>query len=316
MSLVRRVLSHAHACFDTLALTAIATAAASVLGRYDPNLSRGAQSWLALAPLVCAAQHGTSAGLISGAGLGLYAIVSARLGYAPALDVSAWLGCAVAGMIAGEFRKVWQRRRNGALENERRSLEQLQRVQRAHYLLKLSHARLEERLAGSRWSLAGALASAELRMTQLDSAADLGRVLLDVLANHASVQAAALYWSDAKGRLSARPLATLSSAQEAAPPDPLTLRAWKTRRLVTVAQTQPNAFDSASGALATVPLLSAEGRALGVVAVYQLPFMALSAPHLRNLLVLASQLADRMQDRIAALAVEREQSSTSNCSAA
>jgi hypothetical protein len=258
-----------------------------------------------LAPLLCGGQYGVVHGVASACLLS--ALAFAHGSQVAALSwqgLSHWsLGCLIVGALAGQFRDVGERRRAAVREQHAQLTEAVQRAQRAAHTFKLSHARLEERLAASRWSLAGSLEAAARRMQELSSRRALGEALLEVLASQAMLQSASLFWAGTNALLPAA-IASLGPVRNASHLHPLVLRAWKTRRLTAVGDPAIASIGDAADVLAAVPLLTSTGHIVGVVAIHQLPFMAFQTDQLRSLLVIAGQLADSMNDRLRELAQE------------
>jgi hypothetical protein len=261
--------------------------------------------WLIVTPLLCGAQYGALHGLVS------TALLSA-MAFGHALGVGHWdsalspwsVGCLIVGALSGEFRDVAERRRAGLMAQVRELSERLERARRSGHLLKLSHGRLEERLAAERWSLAGALDAAARRMQTLSQQRMIGEVLLDVLATQSSVLAASLFVAPGLG-LQRGVAAKLGDAVAISHEHPLVQRAWQTRRLAAVVDPFAHGQPAELAVLAAVPLLTSGGRCIGVVAIQNMPFMAFQAEQLRNLFVIAGQLSDLMQARLLELKQSR-----------
>jgi hypothetical protein len=288
--------------FETLVLSAGGPLAGMTLRPSDPLWLQAGLPWLMLAPFLCGAQYGVMHGVASG--LLLSALAFAHGSQVAALSwqvISHWsLGCLIVGALAGQFRDVGERRRAALREQVAQLMEAAQRAQRAAHTFKLSHTRLEERLAASRWSLAGSLEAAARRMQELSSRRALGEVLLEVLASQAMLQSASLFWTGPNALLPA-PIASLGPVRSTSHLHPLVLRAWKTRRLTAVGDPASASIGDVA-VLAAVPLITSSGHIVGVVAIHQLPFMAFQTDQLRSLLVIAGQLADSMNDRLHELA--------------
>lgn len=292
---------------ETMAISTLVPLASHELRPSDPFWLDGSQPWLMLLPFLSGAQSGVAHGLMSAAVVsGMAFTHELTLGHGSHPLLASWsIGCFIVGALAGQFRDVGERRRAALREQAAQLSESLQRAQRMATTLQLSHARLEERLAASRWSLAGVLEAAQRRMQELTSERALGEVVLEVLASQAMVQSASLFWS-ASGALLPAPLARLGSKRSASQLHPLTLRAFRSGRLAAVGERARARRDHDADVLAAVPLLTSNGAIVGVVAVHELPFMAFQAEHLRSLLVIAGQLADAMHDRVQALVTPRD----------
>lgn len=295
----RDTTSSLRSALETLVLSVGAPLAGMSLRPSDPLWLEAPLPWLMLVPLLCGGQYGVVHGVAS-------SVILSALAFAHGSQVASlswqllfhWsVGCLIVGALAGQFRDVGERRRAALRHQVLQLTEAVQRAQRNAHTFKLSHARLEERLAASRWSLAGSLEAAGRRMLELSSRRALGEVLLEVLASQAMVQSASLFWGGSSALLPA-PIASLGSTRSASHLHPLVLRAWKTRRLTAVGDPTSASIGNESDVLAAVPLLTSTGHIVGVVAIHQLPFMAFQSDQLRNLLMIAGQLADSMNDRL------------------
>jgi hypothetical protein len=280
-------------------ITLSAPGAGWVYHAADPFWIHARLPWLLLLPLLCGAQYGMAHGIASGALLSVLALGhAAGSGHAEWVAVSNWsLGCLIVGAIVGLFRDAAERRRAHLTEDVAHMTEALQRAQRTAHVLQLSHARLEERLSATRWSLVGSLEAAGRRMQEITTTQELGDVLLDVLASQAMVQSASLFWGGIETPLRT-PVATLGEKRAGAFLHPLVRRARLTGKLVAVGDPAVPRGSVKSDVLAAVPLLTSDGRTMGVVAIHQMPFIAFQSEQLRNLLVIAAQLTDMMDDRL------------------
>lgn len=280
--------------------TALLTVAAPALGRLadasDPFRLEAPFPWLALAPLLVGLQHGLLPALASSS---LLAAMAYAYGHAVApaeqpVLVGFTAGCFAIAALAGQFRDMFKLRTRELAKTGDELEEQLERLSRAHSALKLSHARLEERLAAERWSLDACLEHAQRALEGVSSPAAQAQVVLDVLAAHALVQGASLYDADERG-LKRFPLAVLGQPAGLVFAHPLMQRAHATKQLVALSGTEPTAGDGR--VLAAVPLIAASGRVLAVVAIHQMPFMAFHADQLDKLAVICARIADLLDLR-------------------
>lgn len=269
----------------------------------DPFWLQSRVPWLLLLPLLCGAQYGLSHAVVSTALLAALAW-GHQLGHG-ALDpasISSWsLGGLIAGAIAGQFRDMREDQKRRLSEQLAALSERLERSERAERVLKLSHARLSERLAATRWSLVGSVEQAASRMQELSSRRELGEVVLELLASQAMVQSASLYWSGS-GLLLPFAVASLGSSPSSSSLHPLVLRAFKTQRLTAVTDPSAAVSGERGSVLAAVPVVTSSGHVVGVVAIHQMSFMAFQTEQLRQLLVIVGQLGDLMNDRLRELA--------------
>lgn len=219
-----------------------------------------------------------------------------------ALSALALLCCA-AGVLAAR-RPDEQRER---LRELRRELEQLtalwQRERSARQLLQVAQRQLLEQLPAPARSLELAVDEAVAGVLRQRSWAELGRSVLDVLAEHGAVQTAALFVTDAaSGELLEPPVAQLGAVRSAAS-DRLVQRAWRSAKLAMPAN--PASLSSATAnVLAALPLAS-EGRVIGVIAVQHLAFEAFEPQRLQELTLVLQPIAAAIA-RASPLAAARE----------
>jgi hypothetical protein len=284
---------------EVLILPSLAALGAHYLSPADPLLLHGHFPWLVLVPLLLGAQQGALSATLGSALLAGVGALHQALGGAHDLASLAGFvaGCLAVGVIAGYFHdRVAAQLARSAQQGEQ-DARQLSRLARAHAILDLSHQRLEDRLAARRWSLASAFEDAQRALASANSMLTVGEIVLDVLANHASVQRASLLGvrRGAKGGLELE-WSRCSSAHGL--PDtrhPLVQRAIETRHLVAL---DPDADEAQDGSvLAVVPLCSVSARLLGLVVIHEMPFMAFQPENLKNLAALSAMLADLLEER-------------------
>lgn len=304
--------SRLHRWLETLTITMAAPLLGLLASRSDPYLVHASFPWLVLVPLLVGAKHGLAPALVSAVLLSAGMLTLAQRAHELSPELASWvLGCLVAGAIAGQFRDAAKRRRWLLQERANGLALQLERVQRARELLELSHVRLQQRMAAPPSSIEASMEDAEGRMAELSTAEDLGRALLDVLASQGIVQAASLYRMQAGRTLSPLPIAKLGSRSAATHPHALVLRAVASRRFAAAVDDEQAARVAVrdQSVVAALPLLTASSKLVGVIAVHRMPFMAFAPEQVRNTHLLASYLADLMEDRLEA--VQRSQRTTS-----
>lgn len=288
---------------ETVAITLSGPALGMAFHAKDPFWMHAAVPWLLMLPLLSGAQYGLihavfSSGLLTALAY-LYGHSTGQLD--PILLTSWGLAGLIFGTITGQFRDAREERLLRASALVAHLSERVERSERAGRLLKLSHERLEERLAATRWSLGSSVDNAQRRMLELCSRRELGEALLNVLATQAMVQTASLFWAGSGAPLPAA-VATLGSPDPGASLHPLVIRAWKTRRLAAVGDASAASGSEDGTVLAAAPVITSSGHIVGVVAIHQMPFMAFHADQLRALLVMVGQLGDTMNDRLRELA--------------
>ena len=142
------------AWLETPLLTALVLGLCYWLHPADPLFLQGFP-WPILAPLLLAVRYGFLQGACSAALLVLAALVLHRLGMPGYVQLpgSFIVGVLVSSMVVGEFRDLWGRRLERLqTANEYRQY-RLDEFTRAYHVLRSSHERLEQRVAGSDTSL-------------------------------------------------------------------------------------------------------------------------------------------------------------------
>lgn len=285
---------------EVLAITLIPSLATAWLSPDDPLLLAGQFPWLVLLPLLVGVQHGALAAVLGSALLVAAGAVHGVLGgpTPPGALAAFAAGCVAAGVIAGHARDRVQARLMRLSRDARRASERLARLGRAHAVVKLSHQRLEERLAARSWSLVSAFDDARRALANQGSLAGVGEVVLHVLSNHALVQSATLLTlaRDERGRMALEPSARIGNPPRFDTAHPLVQRALDTGRLVAL-DAESADVGAEQDLLAVAPLATASGRLLGLVLIHEMPFMAFQTENLKGLAALTALLADLLEDR-------------------
>ncbi|WP_422651008.1 PelD GGDEF domain-containing protein [Cupriavidus sp. H18C1] len=284
--------------------------------------------WAWLLPLVLALRYGTLAGI--GAALMLLGgwFLFHQIGAQPgAFPRPFFIGGTLLVLLAGQFGDVCASRLARQRSIHRYLDERLAALTKQHYLLRISHARLEsdllarpttlrDTLAQLRAATAGDAGADDARAQAPAGAAMRGKRLparplaaaapmMQLVAQACQLEAAALFPCDGDR--------VLPEAAAAAGPgcrldagDPLLRRCLQTRQL---AHRRADGGDGSDGVhsryLAVAPVLSGSDRLIGVLVVERMPFLALHHDNLELLLVLLGYYADGVDHASAARAVER-----------
>ena len=264
----------------------------------DPFLMKTSIPWLLLVPALLGSMHGLRYGLssaallISGQILHLWAHDAYNVGQL----ISFGAAYLILGGLTGEFRDLWSRKVQRCLVDKAEMQIKLDLITRAFTLLKLSHARLEDRFTATEWSLLASVEDARRRISQID-VGDLrafGEIVLDVFANQAMVQAASVFLTSRTYALPAKPSAVLGEPRSGVARHPLVLRAIKAGKLVAVDSQSAMSHDR-SYVVAAVPLVSASNRFYGVIAIHEMPFIAFHNEQFAVLSQLAANFADMLE---------------------
>ncbi|MBF3116682.1 sugar transporter, partial [Pseudomonas aeruginosa] len=200
---------------ETLVISVLALGLGWWFSPDDPLQVNATFPWVILAPLLLGMRYGFVRGLASAALLvaALFAFrVQGVEAYAqvPAAFIVGVLLCA---MLVGEFRDIWERRLERLeLANEYRQL-RLDEFTRAHHILRISHDRLEQRVAGNDQSLRSSLLGLRQLLRELpgdEAPLDaLAETVLALLAQYGSLRIAGLYRVRHDRTPEPQPLATL-----------------------------------------------------------------------------------------------------------
>jgi hypothetical protein len=272
---------------EVTAVTALAILLGPIIDPADPLIMSHRFPWPALAPLAVALRYGSLPGLVSGGALVLAATVWSR---GTITAVPEWaLGWLLVVFAAGLFRDAWARR-TWKLEvvAEVRRL-RLDGLVRAHRTLEEALEKLQRRLPGQPESLRDSL-TAIRRTVQADQEArprDAAGRILGLFEELGHVHASAIHPVDADGRPG--PAIAVKGGCSGAEQDPLVLEAIARRAVASVRDGV-----TGTGLLAAVPLIDVEDRVRAVVAIQDMPFVALHAETLRLFAVLGGALGDAL----------------------
>ncbi|WP_448106265.1 PelD GGDEF domain-containing protein [Pseudomonas azerbaijanoccidentalis] len=286
---------------ETFLVTGLAIGLGLWLTPEDPMRMHGGFPWPILAPLLLGVRYGFVRGLLSAALLvmAVFALrYSGHAGYAQ-LEPSWIVGVLVCGMLVGEVRDLWERRLERLqMANDYRQY-RLDEFTRAHQILRVSHDRLEQRVAGSDQSLRSSLLGLRERLRVMPEAGDALSALADaivaVFGQYGALRVAGLYRVDDRGeRVLPTPLSTIGVMGSLDTEDGLVKLCLERGELVNVRQELLESGSSAqfSSLQACIPLIDAEGRLLAVLAVRQMPFFAFQDRTLSLLALLAGHIAD------------------------
>lgn len=266
----------------------------------DPLMAAEAFPWIALVPTVVALRYGFARGL---AGLlVLTAVVLAWLRQPASMsEYLVFLGTLGLVLLAGEFRDAWDRHMNQTQRLADYSRARLDEFSRAHHLLRISHDRLEQRLAGTARSMREALVDLRRSFANVaisdDPLLESAQDVLALFGDYGRLQVASLHKVDTNGRVIPRALASLGDMPLVRPDDALIGAALRSGKLVSVAPSDLQEMEEGSGTelVAAIPLVDTDRRIIGIVAVRQMPFFAMTQESLRLLAVLGGHVADLLR---------------------
>lgn len=262
----------------------------------DPLLRTAQFPWLWLIAMVTALRYGALAGAGSGALLALaWYLLCGRFG--EAFPIGYFAGGMTAVLVAGHFCDVWSYRTRRAHSINGYLNDRLVAITHNHYLLRVSHERLERDLLARPVTLRDAIT--RLRDLTVRRAGDgqlsggmslpNAQPMLEFAALTCQIEVASLF--PVRGeRLGTTALARVGESFEPITDDPLVQHCLREGTLTHVRSDA--AASETSPYLACAPLVDADGQLVSVLIVRRMPFLALNHDNLQLLLVLLAYYAD------------------------
>jgi len=303
---------------ETLALTLLAALIAYWADPANPFFIREDFPWLAFAPVILALRYGVLPGLLSCAVLVALWLYARHAGVvsnpAPTLSL---VGALILTMVCGEFAGLWTARLRRLEMSTRYLDERLDRITRQHYLLMLSHDRLEQDQFSRPVTLRAALA----RIRVIAAAPEAGSAplaaqaaakpemypglgqMLELLGQFCQLEVASFH-PCVSGEPDSVILNAIGAARPLAVDDPLVAYCIAKREVSHVQMSELRGA-AHSRYLVVAPVVTSEGRLLALLAVEQMPFLALHAEALATLSVLLGYYADALAVSRAARIMQR-----------
>ncbi|HQZ60757.1 MAG TPA: PelD GGDEF domain-containing protein, partial [Acinetobacter sp.] len=262
----------------------------------DPFMVELPFPWLWLAPTLLGLRYGTvaafgSIGLIAGS-WSLWDLLSQNITPFPA---HFFMGGLILSLIAGEFADVWIVRLKRVREANAYLNERLESLTRRHYLLKLSHERLEQDMLTKPMTLRDSIMHIrEIMVTGLQdpSALPHANAVMHLLAQTCQLEVAALYPVN-QGKVNKKADASIGTPQELDLDDALLTYALEKNEL---SHLQTESLQNAeSHYLVVAPLIATNQQCLGVLVVERMPFLSLNQETLQFLGVLLGYYADNVK---------------------
>ncbi len=291
------------AWFEMILITAITLGLSAWHRPNDPFFIHSSFPWPLMGPVIVGLRYGFFFGFISDLIILAVVAISLRLQW---INLTAFpyeyaIGLTAIAMLVGEFRDVWGRRIEHLQGSNDYRQVRLNEFTRNYHLLKVSHDRLEQQVAGGGHSLREGLRSIRTKLssehnTGLDT--EIAQALLAMMVEYGNLQKAALFASqidknnNPTEHLMAQPYAQLGNSDSLNPNDPLIRHSIKTRKLVSIRPQAGNNVSNHSQLLACIPLIDAENRLWAVVAIEMMPFFSFEKKNLRLLTILAGHMAD------------------------
>lgn len=288
---------------ETLAVTVLFLGVGAWNRPDDPFYINGSFPWPVLAPLLMGLRYGFFYALVSAlvllGGLG----VGYREGWIPLVEFPyVWaIGVLIFSLLAGEFRDYWGRRLEKLEVSNRYRQVRLEEFTRNFYLLKVSHDRLEQQLAGSSSSLREALRRLYQEIAHARGRGltpETAELMLQLLIRYGQLQIAAIYTVDNQ-TLGEKPMARIGAFDNIRLDDPLLQHAMAEKKLVSVQNEYLQKLnDLNTDLLLAMPLIDSRQNVLGMVVVKAMPFFNFQPKTLRLLAIIAGHMADMVQEQL------------------
>jgi len=270
----------------------------------DPFGLQAQFPWLWLAPALLAMRYGTGIGVIATLMLLVAWFGMAELRLTDADPVRSFpdhyfLGGLTLVLVCGQFSDVWNARSRRLRAVNAYLDERLNTLTKNHFLLRLSHERLEQDLLAKPLTLRETLQRLRgAADADVDAGGRLAHVdeFIRLLGQSCQLEIAAVHALDAAGLPLQAPEATLGSPAPLAMDDPLLRYSLEQGSLAHVqADAAPPDARDGSSYLICAPLKPSRGPAVGLLVVEKLPFFALNDDLLKLLSVLTGYYADGVQ---------------------
>jgi hypothetical protein len=298
------------AIVETVVFVAIVLAASRGFDPRDPLLLQAGFPWLWFAPLVVALRYGTLPGLLGGALM----VGAWKFGYPPGTPwpVMFFAGGLLQTVIAGHFGDTWGHRARRASTINDYLNDRLVAITNSHYLMRLSHERLEKDLLSKPTTLRDSITELR-RLSVADPSADAPAAapadppvdsraplralpgaagMLEFVAQVCQIEVGAVF-PVRHGRPASEAAAQVGDAFALVAGDELVVHALRTKSVAHLRSEGVNAAQT--GYLVCAPLVSADGEVIALLAVRRMPFLSLNFDNLQLLLVLLAYYADGVE---------------------
>jgi len=294
---------------ETVLLTLLAAALSYAASPADPFFIQAEFPWVLFAPALLALRYGVLPGLGSVAVLSLVWAVERAAGILGSQPPTLYfMGALLLTLVCGEFASIWNARLRRVESTYRYAREKLERLTRQHYLLLLSHDRLEQDQLARPVTLRVALARIRQLVaagTQADPNDPLPGLpqMAALLAQFCQLEAAAFYACVA-GEPESAIRAAIGAAKPLDPADPMVRYCLEKKAL---AHVRMDELSSGPGAryVVVAPVADRDGRLLALFTIEQMPFLALHDETLTAISVLLGYYADSLQISRQARVVQR-----------
>ena len=301
---------------EALLLSVLAVAFTRWLLPDDPFGLHQDFPWIWIVPALLAMRYGTVTSVTSVVVFLMFWLLLARGGWIASgqeFPKEFFLGGLALSLICGQFSDIWTARTRRLRAVNAYLDERLQTLTKNHFLLRLSHERLEQDLLAKPLTLRETLARVRLltapqgqiqhllqERTQVQTVAQRlpgAPEFLQLLGQSCQLEIAAIYAVDNAGIATVNePVAVLGAPSPLETEDALYVYCMAEGRLAHVQTAEITQADrSASRYVICAPLIPSRGESAGMLVVEKLPFFALNDDSLQLLSVLIGYFADGVQ---------------------
>lgn len=267
----------------------------------DPFFLNSTIAWPVVAPLLISLRYGFFKGVVSAALLLLIIVLWQRLNNdTNNLTPTYAIFIAITSMVAGEFRDTWERRLSRLQESNQYRQLRLDEFTRSFHMLKVSHDRLEQQMAGHSLSLREALINLRKNIQGSNQQQNLlskfspavANKIMALFSEYGSIQQAAFYQYTEQG-IQSEPLSRLGEDITLINDDPLLKHCISTRQVVSINPELVKKINAQhSKYMMCIPFIDSNDRLYAVVVVNSMPFLSFQEPVQKLLAVLAGHIAD------------------------
>ena len=304
--LIAPAVSSPSAVLETLGAVVVAIGIVWVFSPDNPLLLGYGFPWIWLVPLILALRYGTLLGALAAlVVLGAWAVFYGQTAAAGSFPRMYFLGGLMLVLVGGQYGDIWGARLSRARTVNGYLNDRLAALTKNHFLLRLSHERLENDLLAKPTTLRDTLtqlrniALAAREHGSADNAPDVAQLpgavpFLQWTAQACQLEVAAMVRVTGN-RIDTEPVARVGAPFDIVADDPLIRHCIDTHTLghpqAPELRNVNNPEDS-SRYVACAPVLSGADELIGLVVVHQMPFLSLSYENLQFLLVLLGYYAD------------------------
>jgi hypothetical protein len=281
---------------ETFALATIVIATSFLTQQEDPFRLHGGFPWPVLAPLLAGLRYGFVYGFVSAL------LILAILGIA--IDqhwqsesdfLLPWaIGVVIVAMVAGEFRDMWGRRLHRLEAAYQYRAERLEEFTRSYQLLRLSHDRLEQTLAGRGFSLREGIMHLQSELDAIDGLTEASlQKLIEFVAEYGALTQACIMGISTDQIDPARIRASVGEPFSFDGDDPVVQAALESGELAAVNILKEYSAEQEQ-LLAAIPLADSTGEIHGMLLIRSMPFFAFHESNLKLIAVLVAHGVDHL----------------------